>query len=506
MKKLLLFFALVIHAWAACPTGTLAITHTGSNILLGTDGLAFNGTITDKLTYSPTSAGQQFVGQLRTTTVTDGTLDICRVPGSYEVNKTSKAIAGVAAYSVASNWVIPTSGGPYKLSDIPASVVNTSGTTVTWFSGVTFASVAVNDAPVIAGVLPSTCKVARVISVQSLTCTTSQGTQSGVSFIDGAIERVSATPYYASVIGPPGATGATGPTGPAGGGMSGLTATALVTAASSSSIGTPVPTATMDGSGNISTPGSFTSLSLSTGATGWKLFNAASLVAKLQPVAAAGNGQLRIYPAGSSVNSVFDLSNNSDTTDTNFGRLRLSMAGSTAMLETTANGTGTQATVLNFGEQNSANSLANITFQFNGVTKANLTSAGLFSPVNLTVSGLGLGVGHLSAGGVLSSSAINLASEVTGLLPTANLAGALSATSTATIGAVVDGDCGRTTFTLTGAVLGDTAFAGSSVAFPAGVVPTAKVTATDTVAVEVCNNSEATYTVPSATYKVSILR
>lgn len=197
MKKLLLFLALSASLFASCPTGTTEITDT----LYGVDGLVWAGTITYKLTYNTTAAGRTFVGQLRSYKVASGTLELCLAPGSYEVNKTTTATATAAANSVASNWVIPTTGGPYLLSDVPASVVDTSGTTVTWVSGVTFASVAAKDSALVNGIKMT---VSSVTSSTVLVLTASAGTQTGVSFSDGAIERTYATPYYATISGPPG--------------------------------------------------------------------------------------------------------------------------------------------------------------------------------------------------------------------------------------------------------------------------------------------------------------
>lgn len=61
--------------------------------------------------------------------------------------------------------------------------------------------------------------------------------------------------------------------------------------------------------------------------------------------------------------------------------------------------------------------------------------AGVLTSQNMTVSALGLGVAHVSAAGVLSSSAVALASEVSGILPLAN--GGTNANLTASAGSIV---------------------------------------------------------------------
>jgi hypothetical protein len=80
-----------------------------------------------------------------------------------------------------------------------------------------------------------------------------------------------------------------------------------------------------------------------------------------------------------------------------------------------------------------------------------------------------------------------------------------SASATATLGTIVDGDCATTgNFALSGAAPGNAAAAGTSINLAAGVVPHAKVTGSGTVSVEVCNWSEASVTLGSATYTVTL--
>jgi hypothetical protein len=61
--------------------------------------------------------------------------------------------------------------------------------------------------------------------------------------------------------------------------------------------------------------------------------------------------------------------------------------------------------------------------------------AGVLTSANMTVSALGLGIAHVSAAGVLSSSAVSLTADVTGVLPLAN--GGSNANLTASAGSIV---------------------------------------------------------------------
>lgn len=74
--------------------------------------------------------------------------------------------------------------------------------------------------------------------------------------------------------------------------------------------------------------------------------------------------------------------------------------------------------------------------------------------------------------------------------------------ATLDVAAVPDGGCllDPTTVTLTGAALGGRPTIGMSYLPPEGITVIAKVTAANSVKVEVCNDSGATYDPPSATY------
>jgi hypothetical protein len=127
-----------------------------------------------------------------------------------------------------------------------------------------------------------------------------------------------------------------------------------------------------------------------------------------------------------------------------------------------------------------------------------VTSVGLTMPSIFSVSG----------SPVTTSGTLAVTMTGSGLQPVmANgSAGAPFASTTTTLGTIVDGDCADTpAITLTGAAQGDPVWPGVSANLPAGVYPTAKVTASNTVLVEVCNLSEGPVTLSSATYKVGLL-
>jgi hypothetical protein len=85
---------------------------------------------------------------------------------------------------------------------------------------------------------------------------------------------------------------------------------------------------------------------------------------------------------------------------------------------------------------------------------------------------------------------------------------ATKASTTVTLGPIVDGGCAETpVFNFAGILAGDTVFAGTtSTAMPASVTVAAKVVSNNVVAVDVCNLSGGSYTVSNATFTVAMSR
>lgn len=85
---------------------------------------------------------------------------------------------------------------------------------------------------------------------------------------------------------------------------------------------------------------------------------------------------------------------------------------------------------------------------------------------------------------------------------------ALSATATLDVSAVPDGSCvlHSTAVTVTGAALGNRPTIGASVAWPEAVKIEAKVTGPNSVKLEICNHSGASYDPPSATYYFGVFQ
>ena len=82
----------------------------------------------------------------------------------------------------------------------------------------------------------------------------------------------------------------------------------------------------------------------------------------------------------------------------------------------------------------------------------------------------------------------------------------VSAASTIDFASVPDGGCIENTFTLTGAALGDPVALGVATALPAGVKATARVSATNTAEVQVCNLSGAAVDLSSRSWTVRVVR
>ena len=88
----------------------------------------------------------------------------------------------------------------------------------------------------------------------------------------------------------------------------------------------------------------------------------------------------------------------------------------------------------------------------------------------------------------------------------ASIGAALTASASLDISAVPDGSCvlHSTAVTVTGAALGNRPTIGSSVAWPEAVKIEAKVTGPNSVKLEICNHTGASYDPPSATYYIGV--
>lgn len=207
---------------------------------------------------------------------------------------------------------------------------------------------------------------------------------------------------------------------------------------------------------------------------------------RLQPLTANQNMNFALQPNGTAVLSGFEANNSSD--GINFARAKFGVNGAIASIDTVSLGSPvTPITIFNL----SLGGVLKALWDANGFGLASTSAQQtLYADVNNRVAGASGSQFQPWIQGAVSPSF-----------------GVPSASATATLGTILDGDCANaSTITLTGASLGDVVFAGVSVNLPAGINPSAKVTATNTVTVEVCNLSEAPYTVGSATYKVGLLR
>lgn len=194
----------------SCPAGFVEIADTLSNPIGLPTPTPFAGSLVATLTYNTSAAGADIRGTAQNIPITAGTgaIDFCAAPGFYSVTQTSNGT------TLTSSWIIPTSGGPYQLIGVPTGTVTTNGLTVTSTAGINFLGVTVADTVLING---TPRKVASVASATSLQLTLTAGTQIGVSFSDGPIERLTFPSPFPGNISIPGPIG---PRGPSGGGGS----------------------------------------------------------------------------------------------------------------------------------------------------------------------------------------------------------------------------------------------------------------------------------------------
>jgi len=250
----------------------------------------------------------------------------------------------------------------------------------------------------------------------------------------------------------------------------------------------------------------------------------AIIMSQMAIVSPATNGQLYLQASGSGTGTAIRVlpGNAGNSTIMNFyngsggvgpngansgslnnvGSLRFNLTGGTALI--VASGVGTPAipvTTINFGGDAVAGTGLVVNGWINAATKWIMDLNGFGVTATSAQQTLYADANNRIAGG----SGSQFQPWVQGA--TSPAFGVPSATTTVTLGTIVDGDCANAgSITLTGAALGDVVFPGVSIALPAGVHPTAKVTATNTVTVEVCNLSESPQTIASATYKVGLLR
>lgn len=228
--------------------------------------------------------------------------------------------------------------------------------------------------------------------------------------------------------------------------------------------------------------------------TGLKLLKISGLTFTwaLQNATVDSSSGLAVIPSGVGTQGGLEVWNSSSATD--YSRLRLVVNGANATFNVQTQGSGIAVT-------NMVTTIPSWFFNPSGTNR-------------FTVDTNGAGFASTSAQQTVYMDANNRVAGGTGSQFQPWIQGAVSpsfgtpsGTLTATIGLIVDGDCTQVgSITLTGAAIGDLVFAGASTALPSGVNAIAKVTATNTVTVEVCNLSETSYTVPSTIYKVGLLR
>lgn len=205
------------------------------------------------------------------------------------------------------------------------------------------------------------------------------------------------------------------------------------------------PNFTFDGTTlGLGSPGSNPSVNMVAGApNGSGVFVA--------PQNANSQTQWALFPSGTFKSSSFFSYTGPDTGNTNNSRATMTAAGASgfASLVTQRTGTGIPLTKWIIGENSVSADLASIVFDFAGVDKITMSSAGLLAAVNATISALGAGVVHSNLSGVLSSSPVSLTTDVTGTLPVASggtgtastLTGLMRGNASAMTAAELSGDC-----------------------------------------------------------------
>jgi hypothetical protein len=159
----------------------------------------------------------------------------------------------------------------------------------------------------------------------------------------------------------------------------------------------------------------------SSGIPGAILYPLSSNSIYLQPNSANSNAQFRILPSGTA-NAAGIVAYNGSTITGGLiyaGDFRLRIEGATAQLQSELSAPGepgTLVTTQNFGEDSSASALTNINWQFNGVTQASLSNAGVFTAAGAAFTGnVGIGVTNpvskLAVNGKVSASEVVVTSS-----------------------------------------------------------------------------------------------
>lgn len=198
MRKLILLLAIGAAAAQAQPVCTQivqTIYQTG-----GARPVPMNGSITLSQGYTAQNGSFVVVQSQAPVEVVSGRLSVCLSPASYEADYTVSPIAPLdATVQFTRYWTVPATGGPYKLTDIPAGAVGP-------IEGQVFAPPA-----------PQTFAVGATGATGAMGATGPVSTVPGPTGATGAASTVpgpvGATGPVSTVPGPTGPVGVTGPTG-----------------------------------------------------------------------------------------------------------------------------------------------------------------------------------------------------------------------------------------------------------------------------------------------------